>query len=70
MIEYGTLKIMRYKALNGTWYRIAYYDNDFKFVHISKDKMLTCTVGKTKNGKKYLEYTGRFEVVDDAICIY
>ena len=70
MIEYGTLKIMRYKALNGTWYRIAYYDNDFKFVHISKDKMLTCTVGKTKTGKKYLEYKGRFEVVDGAICIY
>lgn len=70
MTEYGTLKIMRYKALNGTWYRIAYYDNDFKFVHISKDKMLTCTVGKTKTGKKYLEYKGRFEVVDGAICIY
>ena len=70
MIEYGTLKIMRYKALNGTWYRIAYYDNDFKFVHISKDKMLTCTVGKTKTGKKYLEYKGRFEVVEGAICIY
>lgn len=70
MIEYGTLKIMRYKALNGTWYRIAYYDNDFKFVHISKDKMLTCTVGKTKTGKKYLEYKGRFEVIDGAICIY
>ena len=70
MIEYGTLKIMRYKALNGTWYRIAYHDNDFKFVHISKDKMLTCTVGKTRTGKKYLEYKGRFEVVDGAICIY
>lgn len=70
MTEYGTLKIMRYKALNGTWYRIAYYGNDFKFVHISKDKMLTCTVGKTKTGKKYLEYKGRFEVVDGAICIY
>lgn len=70
MVEYGTLKIMRYKALNSTWYRIAYYNNDFKFVHISKEKMLTCTVGKTKNGKKYLEYTGRFEVVNGAICIY
>lgn len=70
MIEYGTLRIMRYKALNGTCYRIAYYGNDFKFVHISRGKMLTCTVGKTKTGKKYIEYTGRFEVVDGAICIY
>jgi hypothetical protein len=61
---------MRYKALNGTWYRIAYYMGDFRFVHISQNKMQTCTTGKTKNGKKYIEYTGPFEMVDGTISIY
>lgn len=69
-VEYGELKIMRYKALNGTWYRIAYYDNDFKFVHISKDKIQTCSIGFTRKGKKFLLYKGRFEVIGATICIY
>jgi hypothetical protein len=43
---------------------------DFRFVHISQNKMQTCTTGKTKNGKKYIEYTGPFEMVDGAISIY
>ena len=53
---------MRYRALNGTWYRVAFWDDEFKFVFISKAKMMTCSVGHNRNGKKYLKYEGDFEI--------
>lgn len=58
----GTLYIMRYRALNGTWYRVAFWGDEFKFVFISKAKMMTCSAGKNRNGKKYLKYIGPFEI--------
>lgn len=58
----GTLYIMRYRALNGTWYRVAFWNDEFKFVFISKAKMMTCSVGKNRNGKKYIKYIGPFEI--------
>lgn len=61
-IEHGELKIMRYRALNGTWYRIAYYDGEFRFVHISQNIARTLPKGKTYTGKKYLKYFGEFIV--------
>lgn len=69
--RYGCLRIMRYGALNGTWYRIAYYDGDFHFVFISKEKIAICKHGKTAQGKKYIQYEGPFELADDGtITIY
>lgn len=56
---------MRYRARNGTWYRIAYFDGDFRFVYIDNKVMQFCTVGHAKNGKKYLEYNGFFEICHD-----
>lgn len=67
----GTLKIMRYRALNGTWYRITYFDDDWHFVYITREKIASCAVGKTKNGKKYIKYEGSFEIDENGtICIY
>ena len=67
----GTLVIMRYRALNGTWYRIAYFDDDWHFVYITREKIASCAVGKTKNGKKYIKYEGSFDIDENGtICIY
>ena len=67
----GTLVIMRYRALNGTWYRIAHFDDDWHFVYITREKIASCAVGKTKNGKKYIKYEGSFEIDENGtICIY
>lgn len=59
-IEYGVLKIMRYNALNGTWYRIAKYKDTWYFVHVSRKKLSSCPCGYTRNGKKYYLYKGCF----------
>ena len=67
----GTLVIMRYRALNGTWYRIAHFDDDWHFVYITREKIASCAVGKTKNGKKYIKYEGSFDIDENGtICIY
>ena len=67
----GTLIIMRYRALNGTWYRIAHFDDDWHFVYITREKIASCAVGKTKNGKKYIKYEGSFDIDENGtICIY
>ena len=67
----GTLVIMRYRALNGTWYRIAHSDDDWHFVYITREKIANCAVGKTKNGKKYIKYEGSFDIDENGtICIY
>ena len=67
----GTLVIMRYRALNGTWYRIAHFDDDWHFVYITREKIASCVVGKTKNGKKYIKYEGSFDIDENGtICIY
>ena len=67
----GTLVIMRYRALNGTWYRIAHFDDDWHFVYITREKIASCAVGKTKNGKKYIRYEGYFDIDENGtICIY
>lgn len=69
--ENGTLIIMRYRALNGTWYRIAHFDDDWHFVYITREKIASCAVGKTKNGKKYIKYEGSFDIDENGtICIY
>ena len=67
----GTLVIMRYRALNGTWYRIAHFEDDWHFVYITREKIANCAVGKTKNGKKYIKYEGSFDIDENGtICIY
>lgn len=67
----GTLVIMRYRALNGTWYRIAHFEDDWHFVYITREKIASCAVGKTKNGKKYIKYEGSFDIDENGtICIY
>lgn len=67
----GTLVIMRYRALNGTWYRIAHFDDGWHFVYITREKIASCAVGKTKNGKKYIKYEGSFDIDENGtICIY
>lgn len=71
MMTIGALKIMRYRALNGTWYRIAYFDDGWHFVYITREKIASCAVGKTKNGKKYIKYEGSFDIDENGtICIY
>lgn len=67
--EHGTLFITRYRALNGTWYRLAFWSDDYKFVHISQAKMMTCSVGHNRNGKKYLKYEGDFEIDENNTII-
>lgn len=64
MIIYDTLKIYSYKARNGSFYKVAYYNNDFKFVHITKQKISTCAKVKEDFGKSYLLYEGRFDLTD------
>lgn len=64
MIERGKLQIMRYRALNGTWYRICYYRDAWRFVHIQSISPKALPSKKNRNGKKYIEYEGTFSVDD------
>lgn len=62
---------MRYRALNGTWYRIAFFKDSFRFVHFDTIKAKTLPSKKNRNGKKYIEYEGPFTVdeIDGTITI-
>jgi len=58
--EYGEFQILKYRALNGTYYYCTFVNNMFKFVHISRKKISTCTIGKSKKGTKCLYYKGGY----------
>lgn len=67
----GTLVIDRCKSKSDTIYYMAYYDGDFRFVHIHTKAVPKLIVSKSKSGKKYFIYHGDFIYTEDkAILIY
>ena len=61
MITAGKIDIYTYKGkLSKKYYKIAYFDHQFNFVHVSRDKLCELKVKHNKKGRKYLEYVGNF----------
>lgn len=64
------LRIKTYKSkTTNKYYKITYFKGIYYFVHISKDKIKECTEKIGKDGKKYLEYKGKFITEDNTIII-
>lgn len=66
----ATLRIKTYKGkLSKKYYKVAYFNKKYYFVHISKEKLSECKQMTDKKGKKYLEYIGQFSIDKEVITI-
>lgn len=58
----GTLRIFKYNNKNKVPYYICYYEDKFRFVHISNRCIDRLIVKQNNKGKKYLLYYGDFNI--------
>ena len=63
------LNIFEYSGKNDTFYRLAYFNNKFMFVHIDKNIWDKLEVKKSIKGRFYHKYVGSFEYNENHIYI-
>ena len=65
-----TLSIFTYKAKSGKFYKMAYYNGKFNFVHFkNKEKFKNVIYCKSKRNEKFIKYKGDFDIENGVIII-